>query len=737
MTCETCGKKPKNTIKNFTKSVIEIDNPKEITLLRKVIIPASLGDDTTVPPAVGKYKNVILWYEANRHTYIYSSDGIPTLLEVDIPQELLDRIDTLEIDVDSLQQELDDFKNSPDVVDIVATYADLLAYDTSGLGDKDVIRVLTDETHDDASSYYRWNKTSGTWTFIGITGPYYTESEIDTLLGAKQDTLTFDDTPTQSSTNPVTSDGIKSYVDTKSIPFQPYPSTVNTTGTTAQFIASIQALDAPVGSAYLGTVELSDLPASLIQEEVQVFVYDNNLIYCVMYSADVSPYSWWCNSYDFRGWEPMGAVVVQSTGISTTDVMSQNATTSMVFADPSTKRKVQIGDESSNSGTDGVAIGRQSSVSSGEGVAIGKSSQASSASAVSIGGSSKATSSMAVAIGDAAKSQGTWTTAVGYSATANGGESVAVGSQSSTSLNGNSGVAIGRLASVQGTGGIAIGSTAGVDQSTSNAVAIGSGAHATANGQFDISLNGGSGGYNNSAYRLLTGLYSPQNEHDAANKGYVDSRIMTNAGAPTTATVGTKGQVLEDTTNGKLYICTAIDITDPQNPSYTWTEVGTGGSGAGIVELTSADYDYPTNSPDGIALWELDEGIYHVDGAASMQNAINLYLDTVDSSASVNPKTFIISRNTNGTGNVSIYEIADGAMGSYVTSSSGTSVAGANPFLMMSDIVDNLSSSYTTVPLSANQGRVLDGKIPVVTLQTTDPGEGVALAANSFIGVYQ
>lgn len=44
---------------------------------------------------------------------------------------------------------------------------------------------------------------------------YYTESEVDTLLGGKQSTLTFDTTPTASSTNPVTSGGIKTALDAK------------------------------------------------------------------------------------------------------------------------------------------------------------------------------------------------------------------------------------------------------------------------------------------------------------------------------------------------------------------------------------------------------------------------------------------------------------------------------------------------------------------------------------------
>lgn len=43
----------------------------------------------------------------------------------------------------------------------------------------------------------------------------YTKTQADTLLTGKQNTLTFDSTPTTSSTNPVTSGGVKTYVDGK------------------------------------------------------------------------------------------------------------------------------------------------------------------------------------------------------------------------------------------------------------------------------------------------------------------------------------------------------------------------------------------------------------------------------------------------------------------------------------------------------------------------------------------
>ena len=79
--CSSCGEtKCSCKNKDFTKAVIEIGNPGQITLMRKVVVPASMGDDTAVPPVVGKYHNVLLYYEANQKSYLYSSDGIPTQL---------------------------------------------------------------------------------------------------------------------------------------------------------------------------------------------------------------------------------------------------------------------------------------------------------------------------------------------------------------------------------------------------------------------------------------------------------------------------------------------------------------------------------------------------------------------------------------------------------------------------------------------------------------------------------
>lgn len=115
------------------------------------------------------------------------------------------------------------------------------------------------------------------------------------------------------------------------------------------------------------------------------------------------------------------------------------ATDSLVFADPSTKEKIQIGVNANTSGTQAVGVGAASYAPSNGAVSIG------------------------------------------YAARADKARSVALGWYSKVSAAGE----------------------------------VGIGLQDTAAGN----------GYNNSNYRLLTGLYDPQSDHDAATKGYVDGLV--------------------------------------------------------------------------------------------------------------------------------------------------------------------------------------------------------------------
>lgn len=82
--CEYCNKTvPYENSCGFAPPVIEIHNPKELSLFSKVIVPSSLGDESVTPATIGKYCNVLMVYEANGHAYLYSSDGIPSRIAFD------------------------------------------------------------------------------------------------------------------------------------------------------------------------------------------------------------------------------------------------------------------------------------------------------------------------------------------------------------------------------------------------------------------------------------------------------------------------------------------------------------------------------------------------------------------------------------------------------------------------------------------------------------------------------
>lgn len=183
--------------------------------------------------------------------------------------------------------------------------------------------------------------------------------------------------------------------------------------------------------------------------------------------------------------------VVQSTGQSTTDVMSQKAVTDMIFYNNNTSR-IKIGGDAQVTGT---------------------------YSAVAIGYGSKATASQTTALGTGAKATATKSIAIGDGAEASQRNSIAIGT---SMTNTGSSYSVGIGSAPWSDHCVAIkGSTR-----QRGSIAIGEGSLTTSQGQFDIgSKDSTDYGYNNSNYRLLTGLYDPQNAHDAATKGYVDTKL--------------------------------------------------------------------------------------------------------------------------------------------------------------------------------------------------------------------
>ena len=113
----------------------------------------------------------------------------------DIRRLIADETTNRENADNGLQSQIDAITASSDVTDIVGTYAQLQAYDTSTLPPNSIIKVLQDESRNNETTYYRWviNGGVGSWVLIGEEGPYYTKSEADERFataaqGAKADT---------------------------------------------------------------------------------------------------------------------------------------------------------------------------------------------------------------------------------------------------------------------------------------------------------------------------------------------------------------------------------------------------------------------------------------------------------------------------------------------------------------------------------------------------------------------
>lgn len=163
--------------------------------------------------------------------------------------------------------------------------------------------------------------------------------------------------------------------------------------------------------------------------------------------------------------------VVQTTGTSTTDVMSQDATTSMVYADPATLTKVQIGINAESRGNNSVVIGNSASDDS---------------------------ANNSVIIGN-----------VAHCGAANQYDVIALGN----------------LSSVESHSSISIGRSAKVGVNLQGGIALGAYSTVTRKGELNIGTSWNATGYNNTLYRIIGGVHDGQDAHDAVTVEQVNATI--------------------------------------------------------------------------------------------------------------------------------------------------------------------------------------------------------------------
>ena len=109
--------------------------------------------------------------------------------------------------------------------------------------------------------------------------------------------------------------------------FLPFPAGWTTNGTTKALCDDIAADTITVkGSAFLGEVTCSDLPASISNSEINVYINDgttaaNKVIILELTSGNVSPYRWiyvyWNGGSDTSGWKTWQETLVSGVNIKT------------------------------------------------------------------------------------------------------------------------------------------------------------------------------------------------------------------------------------------------------------------------------------------------------------------------------------------------------------------------------------------------------------------------------------
>lgn len=460
----------------------------------------------------------------------------------------------------SLQGQIDAITASSDVTDIVGTYAELQNYDTSTLGNNDIIKVLQDESRNDETTYYRWSTSTQTFTLIGEEGPYYTKAAAD---------LKFQDKLTAGSNISIGANNEISATDTT------YSDFTGTDGQTAgaaglvpapattddgKFLSAGGAWGTPTDTTYTagaglvltGTVFSGDVnyralngasaPTTATEAKYVGQLYYDTTGGDMYYCSAITPQGTTPETYTYT-WAQLGGgssvTVVQTTGTSTTDVMSQDATTKMIWPNVTNKPGIflianGIAPTISSSANYAIGIGSDTFYQRGVGnnaVAIGRRSMAGGISDIAIGEYADASSSS------------------GYN-------NIAIGDSSNAGTQSRYCVALGSQAKTNESGGMRY------------SVALGSYAKATRNGEVNVGVPGRTDGYNSTAYRVIGGVHPAVDDHDATTLGQLNARIVgSGTAAPTTSTVGSVGSLYAyvESGTGHLAIC-----TDDTGGTYTW-----------------------------------------------------------------------------------------------------------------------------------------------------------------------
>jgi len=647
-----------------------------------------------------------------------------------------------------LQGQIDALAASSDVTDIVGTYADLEAYDTSKLKDNDIIKVLQDESQNDETTYYRWSTSTESFTLIGEEGPYYTKAQTNTLLAGKL-------SDAQIRNQSIVTDGVAK------IPVASGRYDEDKAGVVG--VATGNGVNISSGNLYL---EKAD--NNLIAGKTNNYraIVPGNLDYAIEKGLGNNSLSW-TDTEKSNARTTIGAASTASfTGTDGVDAGTAGLVPAPATTDAGKFLKADGTWDSAGGGSGDTVYSTKTTSDSDTGgaVYIGnlgtdqtevedptttdnhykyfwalpmENSTVPSRRTINIGGSifggcnnndNLVIGTGTIAEGGAWNCTGNMILAPFYNSSSRAmlannertTDSIIIGRGQING--GQANVAIGHSTTVR-TGdqtlsstksGIAIG--AGSTCLNPNSIAIGVYSETSRSGEFNIgaSGNGGGWGYNSSDYRILAGVYDGQQAHDAATYGQVISYSAINgAGAPTTATEGKYvGQLYYDTTNEAMYFLKTIDTTTTP-ATYTWEALGGGGGGGGgATKLTSADYNYKYGSgdPDGIAPWLLDEGMY------VFEDGIMVYKNYASMASTTGNGLIVMAKPTSTHKGLFILSYPDQRPELTYNIDEAGMFGTTLPFPVL--VTNTLTSTSTTNALSAKQGKALKDMIDEIVPQT-------------------
>ena len=533
---------------------------------------SQLGDDLAAETAAREAAEATL--QGNIDAEATARESADTVLSGDISTEASARA-TKDAD---LQSQVDAIVASSDVKDIVGSKAELDAYDTSTLGDQDIIKVLQDESQSNATTYYRWSASTPAFSLIGSEGPYYTKTQADTLLGTKADkATTYTKTEVNNALN-LKADKSTTYTKTEvDTELAKKGNTVLTHENSVYSLdegrgVSLDAIQQSGATRFAAEIKNDGSEAILYIDDaypiisvpsvnrlidVEDVVYNlnndisylntqisttnnkignlsnlhttakNNLVAAINEVAEaggkvvyvLTPPNEPSDEYEL--WDISGGQYVPADMGELSDALMAGKTITLVSVD------------NDDPGDMGIVAILQSAIHSSRGSAeitfcdtysnenwnfdyngkwLGRTPVAESPTVVQTIGASQTD----------VMSQNAVSRLI-YPVDGNVAK-IAIGGSSSAS--GNQGTAVGFAAKALNQSSLALGTASTASHSYSVAFPASTTANA---GEIAVGLNYNNG-YNNSNYRLLTGLYDPQTDHDAATKGYVDTAVAS-AGA--------------------------------------------------------------------------------------------------------------------------------------------------------------------------------------------------------------